>query len=81
MLLKGNFFFEVSVHRSLTIGEEDTEVIGRSRRAPFVSAIRKIRLVKMSADLDRWIEIAKNCKYLPENELKVIECKTGDQVA
>lgn len=23
------------------------------------------------ADLDRWIEIAKECKYLPENDLKV----------
>ena len=23
------------------------------------------------ADLDRWIEIAKDCKYLPENDLKV----------
>lgn len=22
------------------------------------------------ADIDRWIEIAKNCKYLPETELK-----------
>ena len=22
-------------------------------------------------DLDQWIEIAKNCKYLPENDLKV----------
>lgn len=25
----------------------------------------------MSQDLDKWIEIAKGCKYLPENELKV----------
>ena len=23
-------------------------------------------------DLDQWIEIAKNCKYLPENDLKVL---------
>lgn len=30
----------------------------------------------MSTDLDRWIEIAKNCKYLPENELKVCVCDT-----
>ena len=22
-------------------------------------------------DVDRWIEIAKDCKYLPENDLKV----------
>lgn len=22
------------------------------------------------ADLDKWIEIASNCKYLPENDLK-----------
>ena len=24
----------------------------------------------MTADLDNWLEIAKNCKYLPENDLK-----------
>ena len=23
-------------------------------------------------DVDQWIEIAKDCKYLPENDLKVI---------
>lgn len=23
------------------------------------------------ADIDKWIEIAKQCKYLPENDLKV----------
>jgi len=23
------------------------------------------------ADLDKWIDIAKECKYLPENDLKV----------
>ena len=23
------------------------------------------------ADVDKWIEIAKQCKYLPENDLKV----------
>ena len=23
-------------------------------------------------DFDRWIEITKDCKYLPENELKVL---------
>ena len=23
------------------------------------------------ADLDRWIDIAKECKYLPEHDLKV----------
>lgn len=27
--------------------------------------------IKM-ADVDHWIEIAKECKYLPENDLKVI---------
>jgi hypothetical protein len=27
--------------------------------------------VKM-ADIDKWIDIAKECKYLPENDLKVI---------
>lgn len=25
----------------------------------------------MAIDVDRWIEIAKDCKYLPENDLKV----------
>jgi len=25
----------------------------------------------MSKDVDKWIEIAKQCKYLPENDLKV----------
>lgn len=30
-----------------------------------------IALFKMS-DVDNWIEIAKQCKYLPENDLKVI---------
>lgn len=24
------------------------------------------------AELDKWIEIAKECKYLPENDLKVL---------
>ena len=24
------------------------------------------------SDMDKWIEIAKECKYLPENDLKVI---------
>ena len=23
-------------------------------------------------DVDQWIEIAKDCKYLPENDLKVL---------
>ena len=23
------------------------------------------------ADVDKWIEVAKECKYLPENDLKV----------
>jgi hypothetical protein len=27
--------------------------------------------IKM-ADIDKWIDIAKECKYLPENDLKVI---------
>ena len=27
--------------------------------------------VHKMADLDRWIEIAKECKYLPEHDLKV----------
>ena len=26
------------------------------------------------ADLDRWIDIAKDCKYLPEHDLKVSKC-------
>ena len=25
----------------------------------------------MVADVDRWIDIARECKYLPENEMKV----------
>jgi len=25
----------------------------------------------MVADVDKWIDIAKECKYLPENEMKV----------
>lgn len=25
------------------------------------------------ADIEKWIEIAKECKYLPENDLKVIK--------
>ena len=25
----------------------------------------------VSSDLDQWIEVAKECKYLPENDLKV----------
>ncbi len=25
----------------------------------------------MSNDVEKWIEIAKECKYLPENDLKV----------
>ena len=29
-------------------------------------------------DLDSWIEIAKECKYLPENDLKVILLLTFD---
>lgn len=24
------------------------------------------------SDIDKWIDIAKECKYLPENDLKVI---------
>ena len=24
-------------------------------------------------DVDQWIEIAKDCKYLPENDLKVLK--------
>ena len=24
------------------------------------------------ADLDKWIEISKECKYLPENDLKIL---------
>ena len=27
------------------------------------------------ADLDRWIDIAKECKYLPEHDLKVLVCR------
>jgi hypothetical protein len=27
--------------------------------------------IKM-ADIDKWIDIAKECKYLPENDLKVL---------
>ncbi|WAR30868.1 PPP6-like protein, partial [Mya arenaria] len=30
----------------------------------------KEREIKMSKDVDKWIEIAKECKYLPENDLK-----------
>ena len=26
-------------------------------------------------DVDQWIEIAKDCKYLPENDLKVLNRK------
>jgi hypothetical protein len=26
----------------------------------------------MVADVDQWIDIAKECKYLPENDLKVL---------
>jgi hypothetical protein len=29
------------------------------------------------ADIDKWIDIAKECKYLPENDLKVISCCIG----
>lgn len=28
------------------------------------------------ADVDKWIEIAKECKYLPEGDLKVRYCLT-----
>ena len=28
-------------------------------------------LVPSSAELDRWTEVAKECEYLPENDLKV----------
>lgn len=34
--------------------------------------IHSIFKIKM-ADVDHWIEIAKECKYLPENDLKVID--------
>jgi hypothetical protein len=30
------------------------------------------QLVSKMADIDKWIDIAKECKYLPENDLKVI---------
>jgi len=34
---------------------------------------RRIKLSNQSkmADIDKWIDIAKECKYLPENDLKV----------
>ena len=25
-----------------------------------------------TGDIDQWVEIAKECKYLPENDLKVV---------
>lgn len=32
----------------------------------------KEQLNRVMADLDKWIEIAKECKYLPENDLKLL---------
>ena len=33
--------------------------------------VNKLRGLKMVADVDRWIDLARECKYLPENEMKV----------
>ena len=33
--------------------------------------VHELRSFKMGVDLDRWLEIAKDCKYLPENDFKV----------
>lgn len=30
----------------------------------------KLQLGRKMADLDRWVELVKDCKYLPENDLK-----------
>ena len=33
--------------------------------------LHKESIASKMADVDKWIEIAKQCKYLPENDLKV----------
>ena len=30
-----------------------------------------LRMATSTGDIDQWVEIAKECKYLPENDLKV----------
>ena len=32
----------------------------------------------MVGDVDKWIEIARECKYLPENDMKVMSYKPLD---
>lgn len=40
----------------------------------YLFSIVLVHFKKMATeeDFDRWIEITKQCKYLPENELKVL---------
>jgi serine/threonine-protein phosphatase 6 catalytic subunit len=37
-----------------------------------VGAVDYIAVSIKMADIDKWIDVAKECKYLPENDLKVI---------
>jgi hypothetical protein len=37
-----------------------------------LSAVDNIAVSIKMGDIDKWIDIAKECKYLPENDLKVI---------
>ena len=55
----------------------------RQRPRPRPYTVLPVRVVDMSslvpssAELDRWIEVAKECEYLPENDLKVGELLLG----
>jgi hypothetical protein len=37
-----------------------------------LGAVDHIAVSIKMADIDKWIDIARECKYLPENDLKVI---------
>lgn len=43
-------------------------VLGQEEKENEVQAVVKL---ESKMDIDKWIEIAKDCKYLPENDLKV----------
>ena len=47
------------------------EVVAARHRSLFFIYFDIVGFVKEMSEIDRWIEIAKDCNYLPENDLKV----------
>ena len=46
-------------------------LIGNEASQLRINAHAQFRSESKMADVDQWIDIAKQCKYLPENDLKV----------